>query len=68
MDEVKRKEALKNSSGNINIFQQIKVLQQQLSMLTIREIEIKLNYVKLNLQINQGNGWLMNCEKKEKIK
>lgn len=57
----------------ISISQQIKILQQQLSLLIVREMEIKINYVRqkrnpLSLQINQGNGWLWKLRKEKEKK
>lgn len=64
-DEIKRKEEwLKNSPGNTSISQQIKDFIEQLSTLTIREVEITLNDGKqrnFDLWINQGKGCLINC-------
>lgn len=54
---------LQKTPMDSKILHQITLLHQQLSRLTVQEIEIKLNYVNkiiLSLQINQGDGWNIN--------
>lgn len=67
LDVIKRKE---NLPENLSIAHQIKLLKQQLSMLTAREMEIKMSYAKQkNFELaNKPGKWLACKLRKEKEK
>lgn len=57
MDKIKEKE--EEFPEKISISPKIKLIKWQLSMLTIIEMEIEMNYIKqkkMNFQINQGSS------------